>query len=128
MQKRGVNDGNAYRCYLYDSRLYMNGFMYANWLFNLENVGDEIDSRKIKTIYSAIRRIAIGSPLFLGTLGIQFDWFTEDSIGAFMNVLIAAVPFILVIYGVWKNSYIITKQIRKQAQHLKEKGLIYLAY
>lgn len=61
--------------------------------------------------------------LFLGTLGVQFDWFTEDSIGAFTNVLIAAVPFILVIYGVWKNSYIVTKQACEQEQYLKEKGL-----
>ncbi|HZG10509.1 MAG TPA: phage holin [Kurthia gibsonii] len=61
--------------------------------------------------------------LFLGTLGVQIDWFTEDSISTFTNVLIAAVPFILVIYGVWKNSYIVTKQACEQEQYLKEKGL-----
>lgn len=61
--------------------------------------------------------------LFLGTLGVQIDWFTEDSNGTFTNVLIAAVPFILVIYGVWKNSYIVTKQACEQEQYLKEKGL-----
>lgn len=61
--------------------------------------------------------------LFLGTLGVQIDWFTEDSIGTLTNVLIAAVPFILVIYGVWKNSYIVTKQACEQEQYLKEKGL-----
>lgn len=61
--------------------------------------------------------------LFLGTLNVQFDWFTEDSIGAFTNVLIAAVPFVIVIYGVWKNSYVITKKAKEQEKLLKEKGL-----
>ncbi|WP_397537890.1 phage holin [Rummeliibacillus pycnus] len=61
--------------------------------------------------------------LFLQSIGIGFTWYTKESIGAFVNVLIAAVPFILVIYGVWKNSYIVTKQAREQEQHLKEKGL-----
>lgn len=61
--------------------------------------------------------------LFLQTLGFYFNWFNQDSIDAFVNVLLAAVPFVIVIYGVWKNSYIVTKQAREQEQHLKEKGL-----
>lgn len=61
--------------------------------------------------------------LFLQTLGLYFNWFNQDSIDAFVNVLLAAVPFVIVIYGVWKNSYIVTKQAREQEKHLKEKGL-----
>ncbi|MFJ8262731.1 phage holin [Rummeliibacillus sp. NPDC094406] len=61
--------------------------------------------------------------LFLQSLGYTFTWFTDEIIDAFVNALLATVPFVLVIYGVWKNSYIVTKQAREQEQHLIEKGL-----
>lgn len=61
--------------------------------------------------------------LFLGTLNVEFEWFNSESIGAFEGVLIAVVPFALLIYGVYKNSYIITNKAKKQEQELKKKGL-----
>lgn len=61
--------------------------------------------------------------LFLGTLNIEFTWFNTESIGAFEGVLIAAVPFALLIYGVYKNTYIVTAKAKKQEQELKRKGL-----
>lgn len=61
--------------------------------------------------------------LFLQTLGISFVWFTDDSINAFTEVLVKAVPFVLVAYGVYKNSYILTKKAKTQENELKEKGL-----
>lgn len=61
--------------------------------------------------------------LFLQTLGLVFNWFNQDSIDAFINVLLAAVPFIVVMYGVYKNSYIVTKQAKAQEKELKKKGL-----
>lgn len=61
--------------------------------------------------------------LFLGTLNIKFEWFNEASISAFEGVLIAAVPFALLIYGVYKNSYIVTKKAKRQEEELKRKGL-----
>lgn len=61
--------------------------------------------------------------LFLQTLGLVFNWFNQDSIDAFINVLLAAVPFIVVMYGVYKNSYIVTKQAKAQEKELQKKGL-----
>lgn len=61
--------------------------------------------------------------LFLATLNIEFEWFNTESIGAFEGVLIAAVPFVLLVYGVWKNTYIVTDKAKKQEQELKRKGL-----
>ena len=61
--------------------------------------------------------------LFLGTLNIKFEWFTDVSISAFTAVLVASIPFALAIYGVWKNSYVFTKQARYQEEVLKQKGL-----
>ena len=61
--------------------------------------------------------------LFLTTLNIEFEWFNTESIGAFEGVLIAAVPFALLVYGVYKNSYVITEKAKKQEAELKKKGL-----
>lgn len=61
--------------------------------------------------------------LFLGTLNVKFEWFNQESINAFVVVLIASVPFILVIYGVWKNTYLVRKKAREQERMLKRQGL-----
>lgn len=61
--------------------------------------------------------------LFLQALGIELSWFNDATIDAFVNVLMAAVPFILVLYGVWKNTYVVTKKAREQEAELKKKGL-----
>ncbi|ETT84162.1 phage holin [Viridibacillus sp. FSL R5-0477] len=61
--------------------------------------------------------------LFLGSLGVDLWWFNDNTIDTFINVLITAVPFILVVYGVYKNSYIVTKQAKEQEELLKQKGL-----
>lgn len=61
--------------------------------------------------------------LFLQSIGLTFTHFNDDTINAFVNVLESLIPFILVAYGVYKNSYIITKQAIKQEKHLEEKGL-----
>ncbi|MEK4403420.1 phage holin [Sporosarcina sp. FSL K6-6792] len=61
--------------------------------------------------------------LFLTTLNIEFEWFNTDSIGAFEGVLIAAVPFALLVYGVYKNSYVFTEKAKKQERALKQRGL-----
>ncbi|PZX07886.1 SPP1 holin [Psychrobacillus insolitus] len=61
--------------------------------------------------------------LFLQTLGVTFTWFTNDSIDAFVNALLAAVPFIWVLYGVYKNTYLVTKEAKEQEKKLIEEGL-----
>ncbi|QOV10950.1 phage holin [Viridibacillus arvi] len=61
--------------------------------------------------------------LFLGSLGVDLWWFNDNTIDTFINVLLATVPFVLVVYGVYKNSFIVTKQAKEQEQLLKEKGL-----
>lgn len=61
--------------------------------------------------------------LFLQSLGLTFTHFNDDTINAFVNVLESLIPFALVAYGVYKNSYIITKRAKEQENELKEKGL-----
>jgi len=59
---------------------------------------------------------------FLGTIGIAFDWFTLDSIDAFVAVLVAFIPFALLLFGVWKNSYVISDKAKGQEEVLKRQG------
>lgn len=61
--------------------------------------------------------------LFLQTLGIIVTWFTNETIDAFVNALLAAVPFVLVVYGIYKNTYLLTKKSREQEKTLKSEGL-----
>lgn len=61
--------------------------------------------------------------LFLKSINVIVPWYTEETIGSFVNALLATIPFVLVIYGVWKNSYIVTKKAKEQEKFLKEKGL-----
>ena len=61
--------------------------------------------------------------LFLGTLNVKFEWFNEASIGAFEVVLMASVPFVVALYGVYKNSYRLSEKAKKQEEELKRKGL-----
>lgn len=61
--------------------------------------------------------------LFLNSLGVSFAWFNDDSINAFMNVLTAAVPFFLVIYGIYKNQYLLSKKAKEQEEILKRNNM-----
>lgn len=61
--------------------------------------------------------------LFLDSIGVAPKWFTPKVINSFTDMLLAAVPFILIGYGVWKNSYIVTKKAKEQEKCLKDKGL-----
>lgn len=61
--------------------------------------------------------------LFLQSIGLTFTHFNNDTINAFVNVLESLIPFALVAYGVYKNSYIITKKAKEQENELKKKGM-----
>ena len=60
---------------------------------------------------------------FLGTIDVKFNWFTVDSINAFIWVLSAFIALVVNVYAVYKNTYVITKKARMQKEELKKKGL-----
>lgn len=67
---------------------------------------------------------------FLGTLylalnasGISAEWINPQKVDAWINVINTGLPLALVLYGVWKNTFIIKKSARDQEKYLKEKGL-----
>lgn len=82
-----------------------------------------MDADKLKQHIGLFGGLLSAVLLFLVTLNIEFEWFNTESIGAFEGVLIAAVPFALLVYGVYKNSYIVTDKAKKQEEELKKKGM-----
>ncbi|WP_051865430.1 phage holin [Metabacillus indicus] len=62
---------------------------------------------------------------FFGTIGITFDWFTEESINAFVFAAAAFAALVINLYAIWKNTFISKQgQIQKkalQAQNLLKK-------
>jgi arginine exporter protein ArgO len=60
--------------------------------------------------------------LFLGTIGVQFDWLTQESIDAFVLFVGATIALGLNLYAVWKNTHV-SKKAQIQKKVLKDKGL-----
>ena len=87
------------------------------------NGGNILTVDKLKQIVAMFGGLISAILLFLRSIGVTFDWLTEESVNAFNQVLINGIPFVLVIYGVWKNSYIVTKKAKEQEKLLREKGL-----
>lgn len=61
--------------------------------------------------------------LFLGTVGISFDWFTQESINAFVILIGAAIALGVNLYAIWKNTYV-SKKGQAQKEVLKDNDLI----
>ena len=78
---------------------------------------------KIKQYIAMIGGALGGVLLFLRSLEIELEHFNEITIEAFIGMLAALIPFALVMYGVYKNTYLVTKQAKYQEKVLKNKGL-----
>ncbi|GAF14937.1 hypothetical protein JCM19046_3501 [Bacillus sp. JCM 19046] len=50
--------------------------------------------------------------VFLGFLGVSFEWFTVESIDAFGLVLAAAVPLAYNLYTIYKNHFGFTEKAK----------------
>jgi SPP1 family holin len=76
-----------------------------------------------KDIFTLLSGFLTAVLLFLGTIGIKIDWFTQESIDAFVFMVAAFVTLIVNLYAIWKNTYV-SKKARKQKEVLKQKGLL----
>lgn len=61
--------------------------------------------------------------LFMRSIDFELHWFNEMSIEAFIGFLVALAPLVAVLYGVWKNQYIVSKKAREAEEVLKREGL-----
>ncbi|MBD1382854.1 PTS mannose transporter subunit IID [Bacillus sp. IB182487] len=79
--------------------------------------------RMKKDVFTLIGGFLTSLLLFLGTIGVQFDWFTQDSINAFVVLLSSFVALVVNLYAIWKNTYV-SKKAQEQKKVLKNQGLI----
>lgn len=61
--------------------------------------------------------------LALKSSGIEVEFLNPDKLNAWENFFTSAVPFIMAIYGVYKNSYLIHDKSKAQEEYLKENNL-----
>jgi hypothetical protein len=59
-----------------------------------------------KDIFTLLGGFLTSVFLFLGTIGVSFDWFTQASIDAFVFMAAAAGSLVLNLYAVWKNTHV----------------------
>ncbi|MHA7139846.1 PTS mannose transporter subunit IID [Rossellomorea arthrocnemi] len=59
-----------------------------------------------KDIFTLLGGFLTSVFLFLGTIGVSFDWFNQTSIDAFVFMAAAAVSLVLNLYAVWKNTHV----------------------
>lgn len=78
---------------------------------------------KLKQYVAMIGGVLGALLLFFRSLGTEFSWFNEMSIEAFLGLLSALVPLIAILYGVWKNQYLVTPKAREAEEVLKRNGL-----
>lgn len=82
-----------------------------------------MNADKLKQYIAFIGGALGGILLFLQSLGIELAHFNNQTIDAFVEMLLTFVPLILIGYGVWKNQYIVTKKAKDQEKELKRKGM-----
>lgn len=61
--------------------------------------------------------------LALNASGISAEWINPEKVDLWLNVLNAGLPFVLVAYGVYKNTYIVTEKAKEQEKTLKENNM-----
>jgi hypothetical protein len=75
-----------------------------------------------KDIFTLLGGFLTALLFFFGTIGVSFDWFTTESINAFVIVVSAFVALVVNIYAVWKNTHIsmrIKQWLRKKESQKK---------
>lgn len=76
-----------------------------------------------KDIFTLLGGFLTALLFFFGTIGVSFEWFTTESINAFVLVVSAFVVLVVNLYAIWKNTYV-TRKAKKQKKVLEDKGLI----
>lgn len=82
-----------------------------------------MNADKVKQFVALIGGFLGALYLALQATGLEFLWFNPDTINAWMGVLNAGIPFVLIAYGIYKNQYLLTKKAKVQEKELENKGL-----
>ncbi|MEX6311510.1 phage holin [Staphylococcus saprophyticus] len=61
--------------------------------------------------------------LALKASGIELAVLDPDKLNAWQNFATTLIPFVIAVYGVYKNTFIIKHSAKAQEEYLKEEGL-----
>lgn len=86
------------------------------------HVHEEVKKDANKDLIRQIAAILVALSGFLGVLGYQFEWLTEEAINSFVVLLYAVAGFAYTAYEIYKNKFA-TKKGKQQAEVLKKEGL-----
>jgi protein-S-isoprenylcysteine O-methyltransferase Ste14 len=89
----------------------------------MANTQKQHKNDKIKQFVALIGGFLGALYLALQSVGITAEWFNPDSINAWLEVLNAGIPLLLIAYGIYKNTFVITDKARKQEQELERQGM-----
>lgn len=78
---------------------------------------------KLKQIIALFGGFLSALLLFFQAIQLDVRWFNDEFINALVNALMAGVPLLLALYGIWKNTFLISPKAKEQEKYLKEKGL-----
>ena len=82
-----------------------------------------MSAEKLKQYVGMVGGVLGALLLFFRSVDHEISWFNELTIEAFIGLLIAFIPLVLVLYGVWKNTYLVTPKAKDQEETLKRNGL-----
>lgn len=80
-------------------------------------------SDKLKQIIALFGGMLSALYLALKSSGIEVEFLNPDKLNAWENFFTSAIPFIVAIYGVYKNSYLLRNKSKAQEEYLKENNL-----
>ncbi|WP_273125877.1 PTS mannose transporter subunit IID [Bacillus weihaiensis] len=73
-----------------------------------------------KDIFTLLGGFLTALLFFFGTIGISFDWFTTESINAFVIVISSFTALAINVYAVWKNTSVM-KYLKEMKRKEEEK-------
>ncbi|MGG0554898.1 PTS mannose transporter subunit IID [Priestia aryabhattai] len=75
-----------------------------------------------KDVFTLLGGFLTALLFFFGTIGVSFEWFTTESINAFVIVVSAFAALAVNIYAVWKNTHVSMyfKQLIRKKKSQKE--------
>ena len=94
----------------------------VNLNYSEDENGIQIDPDKVKQFIAMIGGFIGALYLALNASGVQVEWFNPQKLNAWMNVLNTGIPIVFVLYGIWKNTFILTNHSREQEKILKQSG------
>lgn len=93
-----------------------------NFDYSEEEDRVSIDPDKIKQFIAMIGGFISSVYLALNASGIHINWLHPKNIEPWMQVFNTGIPILFIIYGIWKNTFILTNRSREQEMFLKQSG------